>query len=197
MSIQRLTIRIVLLSLIATLGCKKRFPCDYPTLNNCVFTIPGVQNFDCWILHQLSSPQPGQRRVKLRLNVVTYYADGCSGRTILDDQAIIFDPNVTPFPVSVTAKIPTNKPYEYEFNVQSEECTECALGHGGGSNQNPTACNPGIIQTLPNGTLIYNGAVPRWQRAGSQNSYLSAIAVFTPGQIDNVPRTCGCGVSDH
>jgi hypothetical protein len=198
MSIQRLAFRLVMLLLITTLGCGKKlkFPCGFPTTGDCTFTIPGLQNFNCFAFHELSPPRPYQRKVHLRLNVVTYYQDGCSGKTKIDDQVVHVNPNVTSFPYSVVAKIATDKAFTYEFNIQSEDCTECALGYGGGSNQNPTACVASILQILPGPVVVYNGAIPRWQRAGGQNHFSATIAVNTPGQIDNVPRSCGCGVSE-
>lgn len=108
----------------------------------------------------------------------------------VDDQNLTVDPNTTPFPVTITAKMPNEgTPGGADILVQGLNCSECANGYGSG--MEPTqACN---LMLVPNtNPQEYRAAKPQWSGTATQSAYAATKNVGPVSRVPNISNSCGC-----
>lgn len=175
-------------------------PSGPPPTADCNFVVPAPNQFECFIYHSTTTPNPNQRKVKVMVNIITYYPSN-NQKVVLDDQTVTVDPLANPFPITIKAKLPSNNtPFTYECNIESLECSECGIGYYGSPLGATNQCNAGIIGQSGQ-TLFYQGAKPRWN-GGEVNigsTYYSTLNLRPASRVLNVANSCnnGCGVADR
>ncbi len=160
------------------------------TIGPTTFTIPEPQRFDCFIRHQ--APGIPTTKISVMINIVTYYFDG-QRQVRLDDATLTVDPNITSFPVTLTANMPNdNRPAVVEVNIQGTMCSECANTYGDPQEQPYMNCINALVGTNP---TTYRAARPRWLTGARLQNYVTNTVLDKATPITNVPNTCGCVVN--
>lgn len=172
-------------------GCGPSIP-PYPPLAYTTFTIQEPQSFNnCYLRHQ----QPGAPTTKISVLVSlrTSFSYRQRQETVTDTSATI-NPNVTPFPVTLTGRVPTDgTPAKYEVIIQGLDCSECANGHGADPNDRYGTC-PASVNYNTNPPQ-YRAARPQWSTGSYIYAYSTSLTVGLFEQIENVPRSCICTVN--
>lgn len=187
---------LILPILIFIAGCTQIPHVDPIPQQIVTVTISRPENFDCYILHQLSTPQPSQRRIKIKLTVETTIVNGAPGTDRIDSRNIEIDPNNSSlFPITVSLNGASQQQYTTVCTFVGIECSECARGFGGSSISSDLQCsNPDPI-IIPGPLLTYRGALPRWEGSRTVNAGQN-VAITQVKRIMNQSNSCGCRVSE-
>jgi hypothetical protein len=164
-------------------------PSPPPTTALTKFSISEPEKFtNCYLSHQQPGAPTG--KIPVVINLTTFYYDG-TRKVPLDNQNLTVDPNTTPFPVTIDAKMPSdrNTPAAIEILVQGLKCSECANGYG--SPVEPTqACN---LMLVPNtNPQEYRAAIPQWSGTATQSTYAATKNLGVVPRMPNVSNSCGC-----
>lgn len=159
----------------------------------CTFTITEPKDYNCYI------DQAGTgRKIKMFINVVTKYIDPNSNTSNTigwDDKSIIIDPSATPFPVTITARVPINSSSlsVIDVNMEGVECSTCANGYSLPTETPYGQCPSTIITTTT--PWSYRAAKPRWSGTRTLRNPPATLTVNPLERIPNVPNSCGCTVN--
>ena len=163
-------------------------PGRYPTFSPTKFSISEPEAFtNCYLSHQQPGAPTG--KISVVINLKTFFYDGTK-KVYVDDQNLTVDPNTTPFPVTITAKMPNEgTPGGVDILVQGLNCSECANGYGSG--MEPTqACN---LMLVPNtNPQEYRAAMPQWFGTATQSAYAANKNVGIVPRMPNISNSCGC-----
>lgn len=110
----------------------------------------------------------------------------------VDDQTLTVNPSITPFPVTMTVKMPNEgTPAGVDLLIQGLDCSECAGGNGSGFE--PTqACD---VTLVPNtNPQEYRAAKPQWFGVVTQSEYVRTRNIGITAKYINVSNSCGCTV---
>lgn len=180
--------------ILVVFGCGPKIPTGFPQVATGTFIIPSPKDFNCYALHDLIPRQSGQRLINLRVNIITTYVDGRTGETNIQDKSVIVDPNIAgTFPLTMNVNIAVDKAFMVRCIIEGAECSECALGNGGGTSQNPTQCTP-QSQIEANGLISYRGARRKWEAYKSASANERLISFSEVSKTENVAGSCGCRV---
>lgn len=161
------------------------------TRKKATIVIPATPaGFNCTILHPTSTNASRNRFIELEVTIETYYYDGATGKTRMDNGSARFIPTNTTSTLTFDLDVAEDKPYEIEFFYTGIEPAECGTSFGGG--QSPDVnCTAGFI--FINGEIKYNGARPRWQGFKARPSFEQTTVLTTQNtrQIPNVVNSCG------
>ncbi len=101
---------------------------NVPTTADSNIIISEPEGFNsCYLRHQ----QPGAStdKISVVINLKTYIFNGQRLVPLGDPQVITVNPNTTPFPITMVAKLPNNgTAAAIEVTIQGVNCSECAGG---------------------------------------------------------------------
>jgi len=177
-----------LMPLVFFMGECTTLPQPPSSISPTTFSIAAPDNFDCFVNHQ-STGAP-TTKISLFINIITYYYDG-TRKVHLDDASVTIDPNITAFPINLTANMPTDgRPSYCEVNMQGTMCSECA-NYWSDPLESPYSSCPAVPVT----TTGYVAAKPRWQGTPIIQSYSATRYIYPISRVQNVVNSCGCTVN--
>lgn len=154
------------------------------------FTIEEPKEFACYLRHQQSGAPT--TKISVVINLKTYFYDGQRSVPLDDNKNLQVDPNNTPFPVTLTANMPSDGTFgKVEVTIQGLNCSECASGYGNTMESTGPCYSSGIPNSSP---PQYRAAIPQWYDSFVIRAYSTTVNLGHMSRVPNVSNSCGCTV---